>query len=258
MSDAWLIFLGTAAGVPSGGSGMPGILLQYRGKYILLDAGEGTQISLSRLGIGSAKIDAILVSHLHGDHIFGLPGLIQTMSMESRTRPLLVISPAEIRSFLDASFRITSFTPSFEIKVEEPSRLSIGDAIDVVPFRTCHTISPSFGYLLVGKSHGGKVRFSLAYTGDTMPCDSYRDAIRGAEILIHDSTFSEEVGAEAWNYGHSTSRDAALLARDIGARILFLFHISSRYSSDPLVLEREARRIFPMSFLAKDGMKFYL
>ncbi|MGB9725940.1 MAG: ribonuclease Z [Fervidicoccaceae archaeon] len=258
MSDSWMVFLGTSAGVPSKLRGLPSILLQYRGKYLLLDAGEGTQIALSRYGIGSSKIDAILITHLHGDHIFGLPGLIQSMGMSSRKKPLLIISPNGLRDFLEASFKTTDFIPQFDVEIREPERTAIGDYIEIVPFKTCHTSLPSYGYLVLGKTPSGDLRFSLAYTGDTKPCESYVDAIKGSEVLIHDSTFSEELKNEAWSFGHSTSKDAALIAREIGAKVLFLFHISNRYNDDLSLLEREARRFFSEAYAAIDGMKFYL
>jgi len=258
MSDAWIMFLGTSAGVPSKGRGLPSILMQYRGKYLLFDAGEGVQLSLFRYGIGASKIDAILITHLHGDHVFGLPGLIQTMGMESRIKPLLIISPPQLKEFLEISFRTTSFSPGFNIEVLEPSRIEINNYITVTPFATCHGEVPSYGYLVEGMATGGGKRFSLAYTGDTSPCDKYRESVKGAEVLIHDSTFSGDLGEEAIAFGHSTSIQAAILAKEIGAKVLFLFHISNRYSDDLYALEKEARRFFPMSYVARDGTKFYL
>lgn len=258
MSDSWMIFLGTSAGVPNKGRMLPAILLQYRGKYILLDAGEGAQIALSKYGMGASKIDAILVSHMHGDHIFGLPGLIQTMGMGSRKKPLIIMSPSGLKDFLDASFNVTDFSPQFEIKISEPERVEIGDYIEIIPFKTCHTASSSYGYMILGKASGGTARFSLAYTGDTKPCKDYIEKIKGIEILIHDSTFSEELKEEAWSFGHSTSKDAALVAKEVGAKILFLFHVSNRYSENLFLLEKEARRFFLNTYVALDGMKFYL
>jgi len=258
MSDSWLVFLGTSAGVPNRGRRLPSILLQYRGKYLLLDAGEGAQLALSEYGIGASRIDAVLITHLHGDHIFGLPGLIQTMGMGSRKKPLLIMSPPGLSEFLESSFRITGFSPQFEIQMREPQRIELGSYVEIVPFETCHTASLSFGYLIIGKTGGRGMRFSLAYTGDTRPCESYIEKIRGAEIIVHDSTFSEELREEAWSFGHSTAGDAARIAKEAGAKLLFLFHISNRYSDDVEALEMEARRIFPTTYAARDGMKFYL
>ncbi len=260
MSEAWILFLGTSSGIPTPERGLPSILLHYQGKYILMDVGEGTQITLIKHGIGPGRIDYILITHMHGDHIFGLPGLLETMGMNARSTPLKIIGPRELKEFVKAAFRLTEFDPEYPIEFYEPTEEITDDIIKIKGFPTCHADIQSYGYRITGykkKKEGLKERFSLAYTGDTRPCDSYLKEIMNVDILIHDATFSEDRKEEANLFGHSTSKDAARMALRAHAKILFLFHQSSRYRGEKDLLIREAREIFPESYEAVDGMKFY-
>jgi ribonuclease Z len=261
LSEAWILFLGTAAGTPSKKRGLPSILLQYRGKYILLDIGEGSQRSLIKNGIGVNRIDHILISHLHGDHIFGLPGIIQTMSMEGRERKLSIISPEGIEKILNAASQITSYQLEFPIEIIKPEgEISLEQYISVYPFKTCHTNIESFGYIIKAFSTGKekKERFSLAYTGDTAPCEELIEKIKGADVLIHDSTFDSSMVEKAIAFGHSTSSIAAKVAKMAGVKSLILFHISNRYNDKSEMILDNALKIFKNTFLAEDGMKFYI
>ena len=104
---------------------------------------------------------------------------------------------------------------------------------------------------LVGRPRRGR---TVVYTGDTRPSLSVVEAARGADLLIHDSTFGEEERARAVETGHSTAAQAAEVAREAGARRLVLTHISPRYTRDAPELLAEARAVFPESLVARDGL----
>jgi ribonuclease Z len=104
---------------------------------------------------------------------------------------------------------------------------------------------------LVGTPRRGR---SVVYTGDTRPSLGVVEAARGADLLIHDSTFSEEERARAEETGHSTAAQAAEMAREAGARRLVLTHISPRYTRDAPELLAEAKAVFPESVVARDGL----
>ena len=104
---------------------------------------------------------------------------------------------------------------------------------------------------LVGQPRRGR---TVVYTGDTRPSLSVVEAARGADLLIHDSTFGEEERARAVETGHSTAAQAAEVARESGARRLVLTHISPRYTRDAPELLAEAKAVFPESLVARDGL----
>jgi ribonuclease Z len=108
-------------------------------------------------------------------------------------------------------------------------------------------IEPS---VLVGPKRSGR---TVVITGDTRPCRATVDAARGADLLVHEATFSDEEAERAVETGHATAREAAQVARDAGVRRLLLTHFSARYSRDPAELEREARSVFAETLIGKDG-----
>jgi ribonuclease Z len=104
---------------------------------------------------------------------------------------------------------------------------------------------------LVGPTRTGR---RVVITGDTRPCDATVAAATGADLLIHEATFSDDEAVRAAETGHSTAREAAEIARRAGVRRLVLTHISARYSRDAGELEREARECFPGTVVARDGL----
>jgi ribonuclease Z len=105
---------------------------------------------------------------------------------------------------------------------------------------------------LVGPTRPGR---TVVYTGDTRPADAVREISRGADLLVHEATFSSEEAARAVETGHSTAREAAEIARSAGVRELILTHISPRYSREAPELLAEASAVFPSVRVAKDGMR---
>jgi ribonuclease Z len=123
-------------------------------------------------------------------------------------------------------------------------RLHRGETIEVAG----RTISPSD---LVGPSRPGR---RVVYTGDTRPCRETIEIARGADLLIHDATFTHDEAVRARETNHSTAHEAAELAADAGVLRLALTHISARYADDIRPLEREARAVFPATVVASDGL----
>jgi ribonuclease Z len=104
---------------------------------------------------------------------------------------------------------------------------------------------------LVGTPRRGR---TVLYTGDTRPSLSVVEAARGADVLVHDSTFGEDERERAAETGHSTAAQAAEIAREAGVRRLVLTHISPRYNRDAPELLAEAKAVFPESIIARDGL----
>lgn len=87
--------IGCGATMPMPGRATAACAIQYNGRTVLLDCGEGTQTAVRKAGISLVKIEAVCLTHYHGDHIFGLPGLLQTMASQGRTQPVLLTGPKE-------------------------------------------------------------------------------------------------------------------------------------------------------------------
>jgi ribonuclease Z len=111
------------------------------------------------------------------------------------------------------------------------------------------TIKPSE---LVGPSRAGR---KIVLTGDSRPSEATVTAASGADVLIHEATFSDEEAPRALETGHSTAREAAQVAAKANAKKLILTHVSARYSRDTSDLEQQAREVFPSTVIARDGME---
>ncbi|MBK9066237.1 MAG: ribonuclease Z [Gemmatimonadetes bacterium] len=105
---------------------------------------------------------------------------------------------------------------------------------------------------LVGRPRAGR---KVVISGDTRPVPALRDAAKGADLLVHEATFSQEDAARARETGHSTAQEAAAIARDAEVKRLVLTHISPRYSREAPELVAEARAVFPNTQIARDGME---
>jgi ribonuclease Z len=105
---------------------------------------------------------------------------------------------------------------------------------------------------LVGAPRSGR---KIVLTGDTRPCATTIEVARGADVLVHEATFGDEEAERAIETGHSTAREAAIVARDAGVGTLLLTHFSARYSRDASDLGKEARQCFERTIVGKDGME---
>lgn len=149
MVDVTLI--GSGALLPTPERALSSVLITYAGRSVLIDCGEGTQSAARRAGVSLMKTDVIAFTHYHGDHVFGLPGLLQTMNCMGRRDPLRLIGPADAERELSPLLTLAG-TLNFEISVESAREdgISLGDGrrngAELVPFETCHRV-PSSGYV---------------------------------------------------------------------------------------------------------------
>jgi len=111
------------------------------------------------------------------------------------------------------------------------------------------TVEPA---MLVGPARSGR---TVVITGDTRPCEATVTAARDADLLLHEATFGDEEAERAVETGHSTAREAAVIAARAGVRSLALTHFSARYSRDAAELEREAKEEFGAVVVCRDGME---
>ena len=115
-----LIPLGTSAGRPTLARGASAFAVAAEGAWVLCDCGEGAQIAAQKAGLSLSRLDAVLITHLHGDHFNGLPGLLGTLGLEGRQRPLILAGPPGIADLLQHLARAGSLgTGDMEVRVFE-------------------------------------------------------------------------------------------------------------------------------------------
>lgn len=114
-------FLGTSAQIPSAKRNHTAILITYKDENILVDCGEGTQIQFRRAQLNPCKITKILITHIHGDHTFGLPGLLSTLNFSGYNKELHIYGPKGTKKFLDEFLGISEVKRNFNIKIQEIS-----------------------------------------------------------------------------------------------------------------------------------------
>src|SRR5437763_11843872 len=110
--------VGTGGMMPLPNRWLSSVLVRYQGRLILFDCGEGTQISLRALGWGLKDIDLVLISHVHGDHVTGVPGLLLTLRNSGRTEPVSILGPPGLRAVLDGLLVVAQHLP-FELRCRE-------------------------------------------------------------------------------------------------------------------------------------------
>ena len=152
-----LVFLGTSAAQPTEKRGMTCICLVLEKEIIMFDAGEGAQVALHKSKLGWNKKMKIFVTHLHGDHCIGILGLLQTMSLQSRTESIEIYGPKGIEDFIAANMKILNFGLTFPVKIATIKEgLVLEEATYTVhACEAMHSI-PAYSYVLEEKEKPGK------------------------------------------------------------------------------------------------------
>jgi ribonuclease Z len=149
--DFTLTVLGTASAKPVIGRQQSAQVLSVHGRSFLIDCGEGVQTRLQECHVSPLKIDSVFVSHIHGDHVFGLPGLLSTMGMLSRVQPLNIYAPSSFGPLLKFFLSYYGEGIAFEIRhipltMKEPSVIYSARSVEVLAFPLNHGIE-TFGFL---------------------------------------------------------------------------------------------------------------
>src|SRR2546425_2056831 len=155
-----VVFLGTSGSWPTPKRNVSAVAIKRGPEVILFDCGEGTQRQFMLSKLSFMQVSRVFVSHFHGDHFLGLPGMVQSMSMNGREAPLDVYGPRGIERLVGELLSLGYFTPGFAVRAKE---LPPGGEIDggeyvVRAFEAVHTV-PCVSFLLEGKTRPG--RFSV-------------------------------------------------------------------------------------------------
>lgn len=288
--------------MPVHGRSLSSQILNVKEQFVLIDCGEGTQFRLAEYKISKNKIDIILISHLHGDHIYGLPGLINSMNLSGRRKELNVFGPIGLEDYLNNVFEASDSHLSFELIVHIVdhniySKTFENKNIKIFAFPLTHRV-PTVGYKIEEKkrlkniksemiqiynldfnqikdakkgkdillengqlvknielTHKLKKPRSYAYCSDTKYDEKIIAYVQKANLLFHESTYLENLKEKAKERFHSTTIDAATIAKKAQVDKLVLGHYSSRYKDLKPLLE-EARTVFKNTELGIDGLRF--
>jgi ribonuclease Z len=296
-----IFFLGTGAGLPAKLRNVTSIalkLLEERGAIWLFDAGEATQHQILHTSIKPRRIEKIFITHLHGDHLYGLPGLLSSRSFQGGDTEIILYGPKGINEYVNISLSISKTYLKYPLKIVEISEgVIFEDEELLVETRRLEHGIPSFGFRIVEKDrpgtllaeklaqagikpgpiykeikNGEKVILEdgrtvdpneflgppqpgriVAILGDTRYCENAVYLAQNADILVHEATFSKEDEKLAHEYFHSTTHQAAKIAKRANVKKLFLTHISARYDRNAWKeLVNEAQEIFPNTDIAED------
>jgi ribonuclease Z len=153
-----IIFLGTAGSVPTPKRSLPAVLIQRKDEQIMFDCGEGVQRQMITAKVGFHKKMKIFISHMHGDHVLGLPGLLQTMALLDRARKLQVYGPPGIKRFMEGIRETVQFVLTFPVEIYEIENAGVvcDEAEYYVQAIWANHVIPSLAYALVEKSRPGK------------------------------------------------------------------------------------------------------
>jgi ribonuclease Z len=305
-------FLGTSSGVPTRARNVSAVALRLpqRAEMWLFDCGEGTQHQFLRSDLRLSQLRRIFITHMHGDHVFGLPGLLASLGLSGNSNEGIdLYGPDPLEGFLHGALRnsstrigyplqvhrsrpaaetgtllyeddellvrctpLTHRVPAYAYRVEQKplaGRFDVAKAKDLgIPpgpiyaqLKRGESVELDDGRVIDGRDLCGPDRdgVSIVYCTDTVFSEAAVNLARGADLLIHESTFAHEEAEMAFQKQHSTSTMAAQTAAEAGVGLLALTHLSPRYAPGNSVtaddLLAEAQAIFPNTVLARDFMQ---
>lgn len=299
MTKFQVTILGCGSAMPTTLHNPPSQLVEANNNLFMIDCGEGTQLQMRKFKMRMGKLHSIFISHLHGDHIFGLPGLISTLSLIGRKADLNIYAHKEIAALINHLTHYLGTHLSFKINLiplqaDSHQIIFENGSLRVFSFPLKHRM-PTCGFLFEEKEHprnviremarfynipvkqirdikeggdfitsnGTVIRNEIlthpqrpqrryAYCSDTAYYPEVAAYIQNADILYHEATFAESEAKRATETYHSTSREAALIAKAANVKKLVIGHFSSRYNELDELLN-EAKVVFPNTELAEEG-----
>ncbi len=271
-------------------------------QLFLIDCGEGTQIQMARYKIRWSKIHHIFISHLHGDHYFGLIGLVTSMGLLGREQELNLYGPPQLEDIIQLQLKVADTTLPFPLifhKLEKEGLIVDTAKFQVECFATQHRI-PCWGFVIREKKKPRKINKekvlasgipavyyerlkngddyetkdgsiiknetvtipnktprSYAFCADTIYDESLCAKVQQVSMLYHESTYLKDLAERARARFHSTTEQAANIAKKAAAERLLIGHFSSKYENLHEFLD-EAKAVFLDTELAIEGVTYMI
>ncbi len=292
-----LTILGCNSAIPAFGRNPTCQVLQLQDENFLIDCGEGAQTQMQRYKIKRSKLNHIFVSHLHGDHYFGLIGLITSMGLTGRTTDLFIYSPPGLKAIIELQLHVADTILPYKVHFTEiTSNGILFDAKKIVVecFSVKHRIA-CFGFLFTQKKNPRKINadklkgFDIpasyydklqqgydyetksgeiiknelvtdeaskpkkyAYSADTIFDPTIAEKVKHVDLLYHETTYLKDSQTKAGERFHSTTIQAATIAKLAEVKKLVIGHFSSKYEFLD-EFEKEAKEVFENTELAIEG-----
>lgn len=223
----------------------------------MIDCGESTQQYLKDNHIRMQRIGHIFISHLHGDHYFGLICLLSSMHLFGRRTPLHLYAPPVLESIIKIQLEVGGTELMFPLvfhptQAQTPELLYEDSSLTVQSFPLDHGM-PTTGFIFKEKEKGKTSPKSFAYCSDTAYCEAIIPYIRHVDLLYHETTFLDSEIELAKSRFHSTARQAALIARKAEVKKMLMGHYSARYLGTRNFV-KEASSIFSEVVAAEEGL----
>jgi len=298
-----LTILGCHSATPRANAFPTSQYLEINNRHFLIDCGEGTQRQMRKYKVGFTKINHIFISHLHGDHFYGLVGLLSTYGILGREKELHIYGPKGIKKVTLLQLKISESHAKYpmifhELTSKESELIFEDDKVSVRTIPLKHRVYTN-GYLFTEKEKPLKLHIdninnydeidradynnikagkdvilstgeiipnaeltlppkkalSFAFCSDTVYKPNIIPIIKNADLLYHEATFLADKQELAKKTKHSTSKEAAQIAKDANVGQLVVGHYSGRYN-DISLFKQEAQEIFENSELAIPGKVF--
>lgn len=287
-----ICLLGTGGMMPLPYRWLTSMMARCNGHNMLIDCGEGTQISMKILGWSFKSIKFICFTHYHGDHISGLPGLLLTIGNSDKREPLTLIGPKGLRRVVEG-LRVIAPELPFEIKyieLSEAHETHVLFGYKLEAYKVKHNI-PCYGYSIEIERQGkfdvdkakengiplrywsilqkgqsvegytpdmvlgeGRKGLKVSYCTDTRPTKNIEKYVEGADLFICEGMYGDDAEkSKAKEYKHMTFTEAATIAKNAEVKELWLTHFSPSLTY-PKEFEGNAKAIFKNTVVGKDRM----
>jgi ribonuclease Z len=297
VSKIKITLLGTSDQIPSRSRNHTSLLLNFNEENILIDCGEGTQRQFRKANLNPCKITKILITHWHGDHVLGLPGLLSTLALSGYNKNLEIYGPIGIKLKIENMMKLYSFHREYSLEVKEikSGKFFENEEFYLEAEEMEHGIS-CLAYSFIEKGHiriksekvkelgsgphlkelkqgkdivfnGKKIKSKnciyheknrkISVVMDTKFNKKIISFVKNSDLFISEGTYSSELKKEAEEHFHLTVGQVADIAKKAKVKKLVLTHVSSRYLNNLDGLLKEAKKIFKESYLPRD-LDFFL